>query len=315
MGDILEADETLKVGWRFLRRVIQTRNDPFCEAVRMFLRMARLFYVPLGDSGNPYGVGIAEAASLHIEESISSFVLPFPIVGVVMGEDVIFIERDSTPCVAMGLLGSYRVLYVFFSHANNSVAATCVWATMDLIRGKSAATPVTTHLHSETTVGINSTRGFLNADAMELLSPNCNDLFTDSAVRMCTLAMQALACIQSPDRFILEVAPPTPAKRTRGKVHRVPTLGEKYAYVSLHPREIRRVVGLPEPEAGANPKRRSHERRAHTRLLTSTRYTWKRGQRITVKASWVGPASGVTDNGRPYRVRLDIQSPLRPESP
>jgi hypothetical protein len=48
--------------------------------------------------------------------------------------------------------------------------------------------------------------------------------------------------------------------------------------------------------------RLAHSRRAHTKLLTHPRYTFKRGQRIFVRASWVGPKEWKDTAGQIYQI-------------
>ncbi len=50
-------------------------------------------------------------------------------------------------------------------------------------------------------------------------------------------------------------------------------------------------------------KRVAHSRRAHTRLLRSDRYKEKKGQRIAIRATWVGPKEWQEEGGRQiYRI-------------
>jgi hypothetical protein len=56
--------------------------------------------------------------------------------------------------------------------------------------------------------------------------------------------------------------------------------------------------------------RASHARRAHYRLLTSGRYKNKQGQRVLVKACWVGPKEWEDSSGQVYRI---IEHPFNPK--
>lgn len=51
-----------------------------------------------------------------------------------------------------------------------------------------------------------------------------------------------------------------------------------------------------------NIQRLAHSRRAHTKLLKHPRYTFKRGQRIFVRASWVGPKEWKDTAGQTYQI-------------
>lgn len=50
----------------------------------------------------------------------------------------------------------------------------------------------------------------------------------------------------------------------------------------------------------------AHSRRAHTRLLKSSRYTYKYGQRIAVKASWCGPKKWKDSAGQTYQILIPV---------
>lgn len=48
--------------------------------------------------------------------------------------------------------------------------------------------------------------------------------------------------------------------------------------------------------------RLAHSRRAHTRMLTHPKWTFKRGQRVFVRASWVGPKEWKDTAGQTYQI-------------
>lgn len=48
--------------------------------------------------------------------------------------------------------------------------------------------------------------------------------------------------------------------------------------------------------------RLAHSRRAHTRILTHPKWTFKRGQRVFVRASWVGPKEWKDTAGQTYQI-------------
>jgi uncharacterized lipoprotein NlpE involved in copper resistance len=50
--------------------------------------------------------------------------------------------------------------------------------------------------------------------------------------------------------------------------------------------------------------RMAHSRRAHYRILTSERFKAKRGQRVPVKSSWVGPAEWCDASNQVYKILL-----------
>jgi len=111
--------------------------------------------------------------------------------------------------------------------------------------------------------------------------------------------------VQHPRNFIVRYEPECRETRPLKKhPERPPGLGTRPVYISLQPKDIRRAVGLPDPEPGESG-RAPHERRAHLRRLQSDHFRHKQGHTVPVKACWVGPSSGRTPSGREYRVLLD----------
>jgi len=125
------------------------------------------------------------------------------------------------------------------------------------------------------------------------------------------LAFDLLVSIQSYKKFIVRVDPSEKVRKRSLKAKKaaeIKPISERPVYLSLEPQAIREELGIPKVE-GEHGKRAPHERRAHYRMLRSDRFTWKRGEIVPVKASWIGPASGTTNQGREYRVLLDKASP------
>ena len=139
-------------------------------------------------------------------------------------------------------------------------------------------------------------------DAVEAPT-NPKDTLGDTAQAVFDL----LIAIQSHKRFIVRVNQKKKKQNKKAKRKQsIPLISERPVYLSLEPQEIREQFGIPNPDGS---KRRSHERRAHLRELRSEKFTFKRGQIVPVKGSWVGPASGTTNDGREYRVLIDKASP------
>jgi len=125
------------------------------------------------------------------------------------------------------------------------------------------------------------------------------------------LVFDLLVSIQSYKKFIVRVDPSEKVRKRSLKAKKaaeIKPISERPVYLSLEPQAIREELGIPKVE-GEHGKRAPHERRAHYRMLRSDRFTWKRGEIVPVKASWIGPASGTTNQGREYRVLLDKASP------
>jgi len=77
-------------------------------------------------------------------------------------------------------------------------------------------------------------------------------------------------------------------------------------YIVVPDRDLDRVLRLPN-EGGDYIERAPHRRRAHYRRLTSQRYRLKRGQRVFVKESWVGPKESI-HGGERYEVLTSLPS-------
>ena len=123
------------------------------------------------------------------------------------------------------------------------------------------------------------------------------------------LAFDLLYKIQSHKRFIVEVSPVAQKKKAKAKQRSsILPISQRPVYISLEPQEIREQFNIATPEVPGK-KRAPHERRAHLRELRSDRFTWKQGQVIPVKASWVGTTSGPASEGRQYRVLVENASP------
>jgi len=123
------------------------------------------------------------------------------------------------------------------------------------------------------------------------------------------LAFDLLYKIQSHKRFIVEVSPVAQKKKAKAKQKSsILPISQRPVYLSLEPQEIREQFNIATPEVPGK-MRAPHERRAHLRELRSARFTWKQGQVIPVKASWVGTTSGPASEGRQYRVLVENASP------
>ncbi len=118
-------------------------------------------------------------------------------------------------------------------------------------------------------------------------------------------AMAVMMAVQRPKNWIVEEAPVSPLRGKRAKRSKCAPLSARPVYVSLSTEGVRRIYGLKRPSGS----RVGHERRAHMKTLRADRFTYMKGKTVPVKASWVGPSSGKTADGREYRVRLDIKSP------
>jgi len=112
-------------------------------------------------------------------------------------------------------------------------------------------------------------------------------------------ALEEIMYFNTPDRFVLEVAS-TKMRKNKGKMQRSQ---DRPIYILLKPKEIRDRMKLPIPDKGK--LKQPHERRRHTRFLTSPRFTHKRWTTIVIPATWIGPSENVVNKKR-YKVCLNI---------
>jgi len=115
-------------------------------------------------------------------------------------------------------------------------------------------------------------------------------------------AIEQLVFANQPHNFILEVSPLKTREPKKGHFSRT---HERPHYTLIHPQQARKVMRLPEPlvtETHKSPI--PHERRKHERILRSDKFTFKKGMKIKVRATWVGPYENVVGN-RKYKILLD----------
>ena len=133
-----------------------------------------------------------------------------------------------------------------------------------------------------------------------------HEALTKETISHVKTAIEQVMYFNTPDRFVLETRQVTkkrPRKPDKAKVLRS---GERPVYTLLHPKEIRRVMGIGEPSSDQSGRKvRPHERRRHFRTYTSERYKSARGKTVVIPATWIGPDQASVGNKR-YRVCLDI---------
>ncbi len=120
-------------------------------------------------------------------------------------------------------------------------------------------------------------------------------------------AVELMAIIQSPKRFIVEMSPivrQRVIRKGKKKSCELRPLSNRPLYIGMTSQECRKTFGMPSGRKVAD-----HDVRAHYRTLRSERFTKKRGQRVFVKAHFSAPQEGRMPDGRRYKVRLDIVSP------
>ena len=118
------------------------------------------------------------------------------------------------------------------------------------------------------------------------------------------------------DNWIVEVEPkrkrsqkstfvPRYDGRTRLLVWRKDKVNEKFRQPVKAPKVMAGEQVVVDPEADYERTLAAHRRRGHWKTLRSPRFTHKRGKKIWVDATWVGPKEMVRGH-ETYRVRLDL---------
>lgn len=108
------------------------------------------------------------------------------------------------------------------------------------------------------------------------------------------------ACYEylAPYNFAAVVSPDRPNKSVEWLRAR-----EHYTVIHRkHPANNSNFVSGARIETEHGLSRLAHSRRAHTRLLQSAKYKNKRGQRVFIKATWVGPREWSDTAGQIYRI-------------
>lgn len=119
-----------------------------------------------------------------------------------------------------------------------------------------------------------------------------------------------IVCVSTPKNFILEEVPKG-FEKVAAKNKKALRTHQRPLYTILRPFAIREKLGLKTPvheEKRTATGRKSptpHERRRHTRRISSAGGHFKQDKEIVIEATWIGPSEAVVGNKR-YKVRLDL---------
>lgn len=115
--------------------------------------------------------------------------------------------------------------------------------------------------------------------------------------------IKRMILVNTPNRFVVEQvnAASTAKEKKNGRIKRS---HERPTYTLLTVPEIRKVISEPAGEPTGRTVA-SHQRRRHWRTLNSEKFVNKRGEKILIPATWVGPSEAVVGSRR-YKVRLDL---------
>ncbi len=130
------------------------------------------------------------------------------------------------------------------------------------------------------------------------------EMLRRSTLSNAKVAMMEMALANLPSNFIVEITNAKAELKKRKRDAKIPRSQNRPIYILAPPKEIRRVMRLPEPGAEGGP-RTPHERRAHPRTFRSEKFTKMKGKTIIIPATWVGPSASVVGN-RSYKVRIDL---------
>ncbi len=275
--------------WKLIAKSVSKSKAPLYDTLRKCMREARVFRIS----------NDAVAPGIKPSESADAFVLPFSSCVYVTdtGYCVILHRASDEPC---GVYGEWDCfLLIPAGRIQAVVAGTFKIEKKEKVTIRSKLTYVMSmdrnHAHAID----------INTDASRRIASDLGFDPEELFRKNCASAIAFFYGVQKPRNFLLEIDAVAPRKHKASKNYGILPLSARPIYISMEPKEIRKYVGLPEPEPGSYKKKAPHERRAHLRRLTSDRYRWKQGQVVPVKACWIGPASGTTNEGREYRVLLD----------
>jgi len=122
-------------------------------------------------------------------------------------------------------------------------------------------------------------------------------------IKLSTTLLRLIETANSPANWVVEVKDEHARVVKRG--------GEKVRerrsrYIVVPDRDLDRVLRIPN-EGGEKIDRSPHRRRAHWRRLNSPRFRLKRGQRVLVRETWIGPKDALHGNER-YTVLTSLAS-------
>jgi hypothetical protein len=136
--------------------------------------------------------------------------------------------------------------------------------------------------------------------AMEMIR-RVGPRFQEETLRDAQVAVDEVRYLNQPALFVVEIAP----ANLRKPGPKIPRSTDRPIYTLLSPEQIKTRFLFPQRALEDRSKPTPHPRRRHYRTLRSEKYTNKRGSRILIPATWVGPEEATIGNKR-YRVRLDL---------
>lgn len=151
-------------------------------------------------------------------------------------------------------------------------------------------------------------------DIAEMLKPGNDRVKVSTSFNQADANEVFIACYRSlmglcyeyttPSNFMAQVTP-------RGAGKSVEWVQAREHYTVIHRHHEANQKGLKEGAVvKADPnkqlKRTAHTRRAHTRLLKAAKWTYMRGQRVKVRATWCGPKEWQDTAGQTYKILIPV---------
>lgn len=246
----------------------------------------------------------SNATSLEIEERCF---LPFEYVAFDFGRSAMFASHmeeigpayDAFAAGMHGQKSGTAIKIVAFSHIDKSQDYVFTVCALQSWRGDDGTPMFRAGVSSiaivDPSLGV---RKIFRADEIE--SDEMKSDASNLASRIDANVTAALCVINSPSNWVVKRENITARPVPKGAI---PRSDQRPRYIVVSNDEIHRVIRDPNPENAGTVK--PHRRRAHSKLLKSEKFTWKRGQRIFVKACWVGPEQAEY-GGERYKVCLDL---------
>jgi hypothetical protein len=141
-----------------------------------------------------------------------------------------------------------------------------------------------------------------HAEKDQLYSQPLSQRIVEAGLKNSITALEEVLFFNQPHSFVVEASPIKPRQTKTGRVTRS---HDRPHFTILPAGEVRQKLGLPQATPGTRGTPTPHERRRHWRTLKSEKYTRKKGQRILIPASWVGPSEAKVGN-KYYKVRFDL---------
>jgi hypothetical protein len=142
---------------------------------------------------------------------------------------------------------------------------------------------------------------FINDKLTDVTSAMRADMNIETIGNVVRDSLFLLSVLNNPEKFVLE------SKPIQNRLHpkKILRSSERPLYTILHPTQIRKRMGLENPDMNYDGyHKRPHERRGHYRRFRAERYINVRGKRKWIESTWIGEFEAIVGR-RQYKVILD----------